>query len=82
LRAFRDPTSHGVSCRKLACLQTIKAMRVRITLRKRFAQNTLRLYSASSAGAGVWECDASSHRFLLQERTLVSLVQFIFNTAA
>jgi hypothetical protein len=34
------------------------------------------------AEAGVWECDASSHRFLVQERTLVSLVQFIFNTAA
>jgi len=29
----------------------------------------------------LWECDASSQSFALQERTLVSLVQFIFNTA-
>jgi hypothetical protein len=27
------------------------------------------------------ESDACSHRFLVQQRTLVSLVQFIFNTA-
>jgi hypothetical protein len=27
------------------------------------------------------ESDACSHRFLAQQRTLVSLVQFIFNTA-
>jgi hypothetical protein len=33
------------------------------------------------AAAGLWESDESSRRFSLQERTLVSLARFIFNTA-
>jgi hypothetical protein len=50
LRAFRDPASHGLSCRKVKLAQTVKTMLRHVALS-------------------------------LQERTLVSLVWFIFNTA-